>query len=691
MKIKISLLVCVLFFWVNIFVFAQKGVSSYIDSLNNVLPKSHDTIKVSIHQDLCFAYLPISFEKSFAAIKKSLILSQKIKYWKGEARANDLIGSLYVQSGDYSTGLQYKFNALKIYETQKGVKGVATISNNIGVLYFRKGDYDLALKYYQQAYQIAKALNDENSQAIYCLNMGEVYQMQRKFEKAIEFERKTLQLTKKSETDDNTAYAYGIIGKVFEDKKDWKEAEIYYQKALALFTKLSIDEAIIEYLFYSSRNHLKQNNIKNALELSKKSIEIAKKNNEKTWEKQNYELLADIYAKDNNFMEAFKYQKIYIKLRDSLVTTETQIKTAHLQTIYDSDKKQSQIDILTRDQALQNDKIAFRNLILLVVLIVLISVAILSGLLFRNNRQKQKANLELLLKNEEINQQKEEILSQRDNLQELNEEIYAQKDEIEKINDDIIDSINYAQHIQQAILPVREEMYQIFPQHFILFKPRDIVSGDFYWFEHLKEENITFLAAVDCTGHGVPGAFMSMLSNQLLYEIIISNKIHKPNLILEQLRIEVRRALHQSFSKAKDGMDISLVCIDHQNKKMQFSGAGNPLIYFQNNQLFEIKGDASTIGGTRRDREKEFAIHEIDIDIATTIYLFSDGLQDQFGGERGKKFMYKHLKETLTNLQLIDFETHQNELENILNHWRFGHRNQQKQIDDILMLGAKIS
>ncbi|TAE73231.1 MAG: tetratricopeptide repeat protein [Bacteroidetes bacterium] len=690
MNKKLLFLLWLLFFSGQIGLFAQKS-SAYVDSLTQILDKSHDTIKVAIHQDLCFFYLSTSFEKAFIEIKKSLTLSKKIKYWQGETRANDVIGSIYVQSGDYATGLQYKLEALKIYEKKKDVKGIATICNNIGVLYFRKGDYDLALKYYEQAYQISKDLNDENAQAIYTLNIGEVYQMQGKFEKAIEFEKKTLQLSQKKPLNDNTAYAYGIIGKVYEDKKEWKDAENYYQKALDIFIKLSIDEAIIEYLFYLSRTYLKQNNSKKALELAKRSLQLAKKNNEKTWEKQNYELLGDIYAKDNNFNEAFKYQKIYLKLRDSLVTTETQIKTAHLQTIYDSDKKQAQIDILTRDKEIQNDKIVFRNLVLLIVVFVLISVAILSGLLFRNNRQKQKTNKELMLKNQEINQQKEEILTQRDNLQDLNEEISAQKDEIEKINHDIIDSINYAQNIQKAILPVREEIYQIFPEHFILFKPRDIVSGDFYWFQYLEEENKTFLAAVDCTGHGVPGAFMSMLSNQLLYEVIISNKIYTPNLILEQLRIEIRRALHQSSSKAKDGMDISLVCIDHNAKKMHFSGAGNPLIYFQNNELNEVKGDISSIGGTQRDKERAFTTHTIDISLPTIIYLFSDGFQDQFGGERGRKFMYKYLKQILTELQTLRLDAQEKELEDILNKWRFGHNNPQKQIDDILMLGVKIS
>lgn len=680
-----------MFFCVNILIFAQNKYNRSIDSLQNLLSKSHDTIKVGIHQDLCFYYLSSSFEKGFVEIKKSLVLSKKIKYWKGEARANDVIGSLYVQSGDYGTGLEYKLIALKIYESKNNTKGISLICNNIGVLYFRKGDYELASKYYQRAYQIALDKNDTNSQTIYTLNIGEVYQMQGKFEKAIEYEKKSLFLSQKEAISDNTAYAYGIIGKVYEDKKEFNQAIVYYQKALDIFLKLNIGEALTEYLFYLSRTHLKLNNTQKALDLCQKSLQIAKANSEKTWEKQNYELLASIYAKNNNFENAFKYQKIYLQLRDSLVTTETEIKTAHLQTIYDSDKKQAQIDILTRDQAIQNDKIALRNLGLLITLIIVFSIGILTIILLRNNRQKQKTNNLLLQRNEEINQQKEEILTQRDNLKELNEEILTQKDEIEKINDDIIDSITYAQHIQLAILPVRDEIDNIFKEHFILFKPRDIVSGDFYWFHHLEKENKTFLAAVDCTGHGVPGAFMSMLSNQLLYEVIISNRIYETNLILEELRVEVRRALHQSFSKARDGMDISLVCIDHQNKKMQFSGAGNSLVYFQNNELFEIKGDISSIGGTQREKEKVFTAHSVDISIPTTFYLFSDGFQDQFGGERGRKFMYKHLKETFATLQTMDIKEQENELEQILSKWRYQGLKPQKQIDDILIIGVKMS
>jgi tetratricopeptide (TPR) repeat protein len=666
-------------------VFAQKQMK--IDSILHNLKTANDSNQVKLYQELYFLYLPEKFDKAYQAVKKSIEICIKKKYLKGEARGYDLLGSLYVQSGDFATGLEYKFKMLKIYEKYGDEKGITSACNNIGVIYFRKGDYKLALKYYQQAHKLSIKHKDLKGQAIHTLNIGEVHQMLGNFDKAIEYEKKTLELSEKNS--DNLAYAYGIIGKVYEDKKEFEKAIIFYRKAILIFKQLQVFDALTEYYFYLARTYLKKQEIQKALELAIISLQIAQKYQEKLWVKQNYELLADIYAQNKKFDEAYLYQKKYTILRDSIVNSEREIKTARLQTIYESEKNQAQIEILKRDKALKDDKIAFQNLILIIALLVIISVIVLLFLLFRNNQQKKKANKILLQKNEEINLQKEEILAQRDNLEILNQEILTQKEEIEKINTDIISSISYAMHIQTAMLPPQQEIFTTLPKHFIYFKPRDIVSGDFYWFHHFDKENKTILAAVDCTGHGVPGAFMSMLSNQLLYDVIITQQVKQPNLVLNQLRIEIRRALNQTLSQARDGMDIALVCIDHNEKKLQFAGAGNPLIYFQNNELFEIKGDPSTIGGNAKSYEKDFTLHTLDIQLPTTFYLFSDGFQDQFGGERGRKFMHKRFKETLQHLHQENIETQLSILDNTFIEWTTAYE-KQKQIDDILVIGVQL-
>ncbi len=241
-----------------------------------------------------------------------------------------------------------------------------------------------------------------------------------------------------------------------------------------------------------------------------------------------------------------------------------------------------------------------------------------------------------------------EIEHYRQNLEKIvderTSEILKQKKELEVKNKDITDSINYASRIQTAMLPDTDKITQNLPENFILFKPKDIVSGDFYWFS--VRENKIIIAAVDCTGHGVPGAFMSMVGDAILNQIVNIERILSPELILQRLHIKVRQALKQETGTTKDGMDISLCVIDLPNKILEFAGAKNSLVYIQNNELQELRADRCSIGGEQYENERIFTKSTLAIDTPTWIYLFSDGFPDQFGGtsEKRKKFLTKNLK-----------------------------------------------
>ncbi len=270
-------------------------------------------------------------------------------------------------------------------------------------------------------------------------------------------------------------------------------------------------------------------------------------------------------------------------------------------------------------------------------------------------------------------------------------EVTQQKHEIEKKNEDITASITYAKTIQAAMLPTEEEIAKFLPEHFILFKPRDIVSGDFYWFQHIGED-LLVIAAADCTGHGVPGAFMSMIGNDLLNDIVMARGIIKPDQILYELHKGVRYALKQEENKNHDGMDISICTLNLAHKKLLYAGAMNPLYYVQTNenkqaQLVEVKADKKNIGGHQKEIERVFTSHEISIDQPTTFYIFSDGYQDQFGGENGRKFMVKQFRELLFSVHHLPIVEQHEALNQTITAWMGA---KHKQIDDILVMGIRL-
>jgi serine phosphatase RsbU (regulator of sigma subunit) len=263
--------------------------------------------------------------------------------------------------------------------------------------------------------------------------------------------------------------------------------------------------------------------------------------------------------------------------------------------------------------------------------------------------------------------------------------IDTQKNKINTLNEHITASIKYAKRIQNAIMPTKEEIDSILSEYFILFKPKDIVSGDFYWIN--KIDNKIFVVVADCTGHGVPGAFMSMLGISLLNIIIKENHEYIPGEILNRLRESVMVMLSQTSKKAesKDGMDISFCTIDLSTKKLQFAGAYNSLYLIRKGNLIELKADRMPIG-IHVAEMKAFTNHEIEIMKDDMIYMFSDGYASQFGGANGLKFMTTNLVKVLTNISNENVENQTKILEQKLNEWQ----GESPQVDDILVLGFKV-
>lgn len=289
---------------------------------------------------------------------------------------------------------------------------------------------------------------------------------------------------------------------------------------------------------------------------------------------------------------------------------------------------------------------------------------------FNEESDKKTKNLQII---HQVEQTKKEAEIQR-----------LRNVELAELNANITSSIAYAQKIQQAILPTSEKMAASFHSHFIIYKPKDIVSGDFYWFHDLGDAKI--VAVCDCTGHGVPGAFMSMIGNALLNQIVIEKKVVEPNAILEELHRAIRDALRQSENSSvelQDGMDVCLVKVERE--RLIFSGAKRPLFLVKNGELSEFKGDRYSIGGRQRESERKFSAHEIPIEQRATLYLTTDGYIDQANAQR-ESFGSKRFRDLLKSISPMSLEEQKAKLESELS----AHQQEEAQRDDITMMSLVV-
>lgn len=311
---------------------------------------------------------------------------------------------------------------------------------------------------------------------------------------------------------------------------------------------------------------------------------------------------------------------------------------------------------------------------------------------FTTNRIVNKYESKIEVQNRELKDALEEIRLQKNEIENKNIELEKRKNIAEeqhkKIalqNKEITDSIQYAKRIQYATLPKSEISKAIIDEHFILFMPRDIVSGDFYWYHEFEE--CVVIAVVDCTGHGVPGAFMSMIGITFLNEIVVENGIHDAGKILDKMRKKIIHALGQKSVSGgtSDGMDMALSVIEKNTKRMQFAGAFNPMICIRNDELIEIKGSRMPVGIYSK-MEVGFETHSVQLESDDTIYLFSDGYADQFGGSKGRKFLKKNFRHLLQEISVLSMEEQKKVLQITLKDWQ----GEMSQVDDILIVGFKI-
>jgi serine phosphatase RsbU (regulator of sigma subunit) len=392
----------------------------------------------------------------------------------------------------------------------------------------------------------------------------------------------------------------------------------------------------------------------------------------KDWRRDMYEIIAESYAKEGNFAKGYEYQAKFFGLRDSLVNDDISKRTKAREARFEADKKDVEIKLLKKDA--ENQALVRNSL-----LGGLSLVGVLAFVLVISNNRRKKANT--LLQEQAV-----QIQLANTELQEKNVEITEAHVETQRLLTNVNDSIRYAKRIQDAMLPSTETLNRLLPEHFIFFRPKDVVSGDFYWCKQVR--GLVFVAAVDCTGHGVPGAFMSLIGNSLLNDITQRLSEPHPDVILNELHRELQTVLRQRETNNDDGMDICLCMIDKQTRIVEFAGAINPLYAVVAGELREFKGTPEELGG-REERSPMYARHVLDLsnvsEGASMLYLTTDGYKDQYNDAR-QRFMPKRLRPLLTEIAATTLE----EQPRLLGAAIDAHKGEVMQVDDMLVLGVRV-
>jgi len=674
---------------------------------------SNDTLLIVSYNNIAMDYKLLG---DFENAEKNFILS--IKYSK---KVNNLhkisssynnIGVLYSDRGQYNKALEFFIKSLKIDEKLQDTVSIALSYNNIGMIHYNIEDYDRALRYYEMGLELKQKMKDKDGEALLLMNIGIIYYFKDDYERVLSYFNNALSIWTDMGNLRRIALIKSNIGELYVELELYQESRKYLMEAKEIYTDLNEVFDIIQTNLLIGELYAEEGNYIKATELYNEALVNAKNVSSLAEEVDVYKAFKKMYIKKKDYNNAYLYLEKYHAAKDSIFNNEKSNKIEELEAKYQSEKKEQKIELMKKDKLvgeLQQKKLRITiysisiGFLLLIGLIFYVFRAykIKKEALIQINKQKN----EIAEKNTELNQQNEEILAQRDEIEQQRDVANEQRDVIYKQKESITDSIIYAQRIQQAIIPTDAEIKSYINDYGIFYLPKDVVSGDFYWAKKIGK--YTIIAVADCTGHGVPGAFMSMLGISFLNEITKRPEIVSPNLVLDKLRENIIDSLRQKgkYSEQFDGMDMSIVVLNDDDNTIEYSGAYNPLYIISDKEpeiltentkvrLFEEEGNSNKIYEIAPDkmpvaihlRMNEFSNNKIKLNKGDQIVLFSDGYADQFGGVKGKKYRYKNFKSFLLKNSHKSINEQYNMLKNEFYSWK----GEREQIDDITLMLFKV-
>lgn len=663
--------------------FSFQSKASNLDSLSNYISSApEDTTKVEALIQLGKQLRNGQVDSATIIYEQALQASQKIKWEKGQASSYIGLASCKNIQSDYPSAIEYFYNALSIYEKIQDKNGIAIAYGGLGVLFKNQQELEKALEYHNKALAIDIEIDNQRRLPIHYGNIGVVYKHLQDFDKALEYYFKALEIDEKRKNLSGQSRHLGNIGVIYKNQEKYDKAIEYYFKSLKISEGLNDLEGITTKLLNISNLYVILNQFEEAEKYLKRGLQISHQLGSKQDLFHAYETYTTIYEKMGKPALALKNYRTAMAYKDSIYNEENKKEILLQEVNFEFEKKQA------IEQAEHEKELAVaaseqkrQQLFLVFLAVVLLAVIIISFIIYKSlkNSNKQKQLIEL---------QKFEV--------------EQQKIIVDNKNKEITDSIVYARRIQQAILPPKEVLSKNLENGFILYKPKDVVSGDFYWMESSNTngalERAIFLAAADCTGHGVPGAMVSVVCNNALNRAVREFKLTNPAEILDKVRSLVIETFEKSEEEVNDGMDIALCSLTFQipsselNESetvatLQYAGANNALYMVKTNdkeKLVEIKPNKQPIG--KVDNPEPFTQHTIKLQKGDTIYMFTDGFADQFGGKKGKKLMYKPFKNLLLSIQDKTMDEQKAMLEQYFEDWK----GNLEQVDDVCVIGVRI-
>lgn len=640
-----------------------------------------------------------NYQSTLEYFEKSLALREELGDKEGMAASYNNIGIIYRTQGDYFNALDYYHKSVEIKEEINDKPGISDSYNNIAIIYSSQGDYDKALDYHNKSLELRKELGELRGMSSNYNNISIIYLNLGEYEMALDYVKKSIEIRERLDDKSGLASSFNNIGEIYLNLGDKNKSLEYYNKSIEISVATGLRSLEAYGYIGLAQTYLKYNQNQKAYRFGQKAFDLAQKIGDIRLLQQSTKVFSESSAAAGNYKDAYLQVLKFKAFSDSILNEENTRKIVGLEYEYKYQREkelarleQEKIEAVHKSE-LKRQK-AIRNSLVIGIGMVLI---LFSVLLFNFNQKRRmnqllaKQKKEIENKNIELTQLNEEFQSQNDHLEQANLEIRTQKNKIEESHFQITESLTYAKFIQGSVLPKSKNFSDYFSEHMILYLPCNIVSGDFYY---LKSINKTVMvAAADCTGHGVPGALMSMLGITLLNEILRNAETISPSQILTYLREEIKSSLHQSGEKGeqRDGMDIALCSIDFETLEMNFSGAYNPCWIFRRDKTDQSKYEHIILEADKTpvgifEVEKPFREQKISLQKDDCIYLFSDGFHSQFGGEKKEKYQIKRLRSFLTKIQGESLPKQQELLENELTKWKGSNT----QIDDILILGLKI-
>lgn len=608
-------------------------------------------------------------------------LNSALLYYTREKRPRELaevnlyVALAYIDQGQYKQALSNSQEAFTTYQALDDKKGKASALNTIGATYYHLKEYDLAIKNYEQALEYRQMIDDKNGIALCLNNLSNVFSERNQYDKAIEYLKRALEIKKVIGNKKSIAKTLHNIGSNYFDMGDYDAASQYFLEALEMKKEAGDKSGMVSSLVNLGAVTSKLGKPEKAIEYYTRAYKLAKEIGASGNLKDISQSLGSLYADKGDVLSAYKFTHEYAQIQDSLFSDKMAESMAEMQAIFDVEKaeqnaEQERLNAL-KERERRNADNFWSNIIIIAAVLVLLIISVLAFFLFRQSRARKQINERL-----EFQQQETEMKNSA--LQEANRLI-------EEKNKDITDSIRYAKRIQEAILPEQQFRDTFGSGAFVFYRPKDIVSGDFYWLEQHGDE--LFVAAVDCTGHGVPGAFMSIVCYNLLAQTVNENNITMPGEMLNDISRRLERSLHQKTDeqKVQDGMDIALCRINLKTMELHYAGAFNPLYLAREGSIIETPADKIPVGDQPL-QNSGYQTHAISLRPGDCIYLFTDGFADQFGGPRNKKFKRSHFKIMLAKLSSAPIPEQRRQLLTAFEQWQGNN----EQVDDVLVMGIRI-